>query len=153
MRANLLKIVLTIVAVTATGLEYTAITAVASVPAAQGQAAASQQETTPAPQKARRRRSPRRGSQMMKGVPKGMDKCLAHLSEMAAKDPMTPYEGHPEEIVNNGLLWDDPKSKCSIGSDADLRRKVFDMATAWRMNDSAKVQSLLEEIKSAAPGQ
>ena len=87
----------------------------------------------------------------MRGVPTGVQNCLDHLIEMASADPLIPYEGHPQEIINNGLLWNDPKSKCSVASDASLRGKVFDVSTAWRMNDAAKVRSLLQEIKSAAP--
>ena len=87
----------------------------------------------------------------MRGVPSGMKNCLDHLSQMAANDPLIDYEGHPSEIINNGLLWNDPKSKCSVGSDSALRLKVSNLATAWKMKDAAKVRSLLDEIKSAAP--
>lgn len=87
----------------------------------------------------------------MRGVPSGMKNCLDHLTQMAANDPLIDYEGHPSEIINNGLLWNDPKSKCSVGSDSSLRLKVSSLATAWMMKDAARVRSLLEEIKSAAP--
>jgi hypothetical protein len=70
---------------------------------------------------------------------------------MAAKDPLIPYEGHPSEVVNNGLLWNDPKSKCSVGSDENMREKVFDLASAWRMNDAAKVRSILQELEGMSP--
>lgn len=83
----------------------------------------------------------------MKGVPSGVPNCIKHLSEMASKDPLPAYEGHPEEIVNNGLLWNDPKSKCSVGSDENMRKKIADMANAWRMKDAAKVRSILQELE------
>lgn len=86
----------------------------------------------------------------MKGVPSGVPNCLKHLSEMASKDPLPPYEGHPEEIVNNGLMWNDPKSKCSVGSDDAMRKKIADMAKAWRLKDSAQVRALLADLESAA---
>ena len=88
---------------------------------------------------------------VMRGVPSGVQACLEHLSQMAATDPMTPYEPHPAEIINNGLLWNDAKSKCSIGADPQLRLKVSALATAWRQKNAQTVKSLLEEIKSAAP--
>lgn len=84
-------------------------------------------------------------------VPKGVQKCLDHLIEMANTEPMTPYEGHPRKIINQGLLWNDPKSNCSIGTDQTLRTKLADLSTAWMVKDTAKVRSLLTEIKSAAP--
>jgi hypothetical protein len=88
-------------------------------------------------------------SKAMRGIPTGVQACLDHLIQMASTEPMTAYQGHPEEIVNNGLLWNDPKSKCYIG-DAN-RLKVADMATAWRQKNADKVKSLLQELKSAAP--
>lgn len=87
----------------------------------------------------------------MAGVPSGVGNCVKHLSEMAAKDPLIPYEGHPAEIVNNGLLWNDPKSKCSVGSDENMRQKVFELASVWRMNDAAKVRSILQELEGMSP--
>ena len=87
----------------------------------------------------------------MAGVPTGVQNCLDHLIEMASADPLIAYEGHPSEIINNGLLWNDPKSKCSVGADSSLRLKVSNLATAWQQKDAATVRSLLQEIKSAAP--
>jgi hypothetical protein len=87
----------------------------------------------------------------MHGVPSGVGNCLKHLSEMASKDPLISFEGHPEEIVNNGLLWNDPKSKCSVGSDENMRKKLFDLTTAWRLKDAATVRSLLQELETMAP--
>jgi hypothetical protein len=100
--------------------------------------------------KAPAKKKTRAKGKAMRGVPTGVPACLDHLIEMASADPMTPYEGHPQEIINNGLLWNDAKSKCSIGSDA-LRLKVSEAATAWRLKNAEKVKSLLQEIKSAAP--
>jgi hypothetical protein len=92
----------------------------------------------------------RKGSMAMRGVPNGVPNCLKHLAKMAEKDPLINYDGHPSEIVNNGLMWNDPKSHCSIGSDDAMRKKVADLANAWRMKDGAKVRSLLDELQSAA---
>jgi 3-oxoacyl-ACP reductase-like protein len=103
--------------------------------------------TKPAPKKVIHRKKPN----AMTGIPSGVANCVKHLSEMAAKDPLIAYEGHPSEIVNNGLLWNDPKSKCSVGSDENMRQKVFDLATAWRMNDAAKVRSILQELEGMSP--
>jgi len=87
----------------------------------------------------------------MTGIPTGAQNCIDRLTEIAAADPLPSYEGQPEQIINDGLMWSDEKSKCSIGSDAALRLKVFDLSNAWRLNDAAKVRSLLAEIKQAAP--
>ncbi len=87
----------------------------------------------------------------MAGVPSGLSNCIKHLSEMASKDPLIAFEGHPEEVVNNGLLWNDPKSKCSVGSDENMRKKIFELTTAWRMNDAAKVRSILQELEGMSP--
>lgn len=92
----------------------------------------------------------RKASQAMRGVPNGVPNCIKHLAKMAEKDPLINYDGHPSEIVNNGLMWNDPKSHCSIGSDDAMRKKVAELANAWRMKDGAKVRSLLEELGSAA---
>ena len=70
---------------------------------------------------------------------------------MAAKDPLIAYEGHPEEVINNGLLWNDPKSKCSVGSDENMRKKVADLASKWRMHDAAAVRSILQELEGMSP--
>ncbi len=118
-------------------------------------AAPAKSEQTMAPAKKMGGRKPRAGKKAspkkMAGVPSGVQACLDHLSQMAATEPMTPYEGHPAEIINNGLLWNDAKSKCSIGTDSQLRLKVVNLSTAWRQKNAEKVKSLLEEIKSAAP--
>lgn len=100
-------------------------------------------------QKTSVKRKTRGKGKAMRGVPSGVQACLDHLIKMASTEPMTPYEGHPQEIINNGLLWNDPKSKCFIG-DAN-RLKVLEAATAWRQKNAEKVKSLLQELKSAAP--
>ena len=82
----------------------------------------------------------------MAGVPSGVPNCIKHLTQMAAKDPLIDYDGHPSEIVNNGLLWNDPKSKCSVASDEAKKKKVLDLANAWRRKDAAQVRSLLQEL-------
>jgi hypothetical protein len=143
MRAKLVTISLTLFVAATLLFEVSAFTALAQD---------SPTDTT-APQKASRKKVTKRGSKakMMKGVPKGVTACLEHLTEMASQDPLPAYEGHPEEIVNNGLMWNDPKSKCSIGTDQALRNKVSQLANAWRMKKADEVRSLLQEIKSAAP--
>lgn len=92
------------------------------------------------------------GGAAMKGVPSGVPNCVDHLIKMASTDPLIAYEGHPSEIINDGLLWNDPKSKCSVGSDQGIRDKVQAVALAWNLKDAAKVRSLLEELKSATGG-
>ena len=92
----------------------------------------------------------RKASMAMRGVPNGVPNCIKHLAKMAEKDPLINYDGHPSEIVNNGLMWNDPKSHCSIGSDDAMRKKVVELANAWRMKDSATVRSLLAELGSSA---
>lgn len=88
----------------------------------------------------------KKASTAMKGVPSGVPNCLKHLAKMAEKDPLIDYDGHPSEIINGGLLWNDPKSHCSIGSDEAMRKKVIELAGAWRTKDGAKVRSLIEEL-------
>ena len=116
-------------------------------------AAAPAQAATPAAKPAAKKTVPhkKKAAAAMAGVPSGVGTCIKHLSEMAAKDPLIAYEGHPEEIVNNGLLWNDPKSKCSVASDADMRKKVADLAAKWRMHDAAAVRSILQELEGMSP--
>jgi len=105
----------------------------------------------PAAEKKPAARKPRpKKTNAMKGVPSGIPNCIKHLSEMAAKDPLIAYEGHPEEVINNGLLWNDPKSKCSVGSDENMRKKVAELAQAWRMKDASKVRSIIQELEGMA---
>jgi hypothetical protein len=82
----------------------------------------------------------------MAGVPSGVPNCIKHLTQMAAKDPLIDYEGHPSEIINGGLLWNDPKSHCSIGGDEAIKKKVVELAGAWRRKDASQVRSLLGEL-------
>ena len=100
--------------------------------------------TKPKP-KPKRKASPR-----MAGVPKGVPACIKHLAKMAEKDPLIDYDGHPSEIINGGLLWNDPKSRCSVAADEAMKKKVLDVAAAWRKKDGATVRSLLAELESAA---
>jgi hypothetical protein len=86
----------------------------------------------------------------MHGVPNGVPACIKHLQQMAEKDPLIGYEGHPSEIVNNGLLWNDPKSHCSCTSDEAMKKKVVQLANLWRVKDAATVRSMLAEMASAS---
>ncbi|MEW6209882.1 MAG: hypothetical protein AB1631_16070 [Acidobacteriota bacterium] len=114
-------------------------------------AALSQTATAPAPTKAPAQAKKRPRKKAETGIPKGVHNCIDALIKMAAADPLINYEGRPSDIINNGLLWNDPKSKCSIGDNKDLRLKLLDVANAWRKKDAASVRSLLAEVKSAAP--
>src|SRR6185436_6805690 len=146
MRSKLVVFGITAVAVLALSLEASpqAVAQNANKPAAPKKSKAAA-KPAPAPTMAATAEKPaakkpvrrKKKTTAMKGVPSGVANCLKHLSEMAAKDPLIAYEGHPEEIVNNGLLWNDPKSKCSIGSDESMRKKVADLAKAWRMKDAS----------------
>jgi hypothetical protein len=111
------------------------------------------QATAPAEKPAAKKpvRRAKKKTMAMKGVPSGVGNCIKHLSQMASKDPLIAYEGHPEEIINNGLLWNDPKSKCSVGSDENMRKKVAELASAWRMKDASKVRSIVAELEAMAP--
>jgi hypothetical protein len=86
----------------------------------------------------------------MAGVPRGVPNCIKHLSQMAAKDPLIDYDGHPSEIINGGLLWGDPKSHCSVASDDAMKKKVLDLAAAWRKKDATQVRSILGELEASA---
>ncbi|HST23665.1 MAG TPA: hypothetical protein VLR90_21330 [Blastocatellia bacterium] len=103
----------------------------------------------PAMAKPRKKRVRKPGKKMMAGVPMGVENCLNHLAKMAAADPLIDYEGHPSEIINNGLLWNDPKSKCAV-TDEGQRKKIFELAKAWRMKDASAVRSLLQEMGATA---
>lgn len=83
---------------------------------------------------------------VMAGVPRGVPACIKHLAQMAAKDPLIDYDGHPSEIINGGLLWNDPKSHCSIAGDEAIKKKVVELAAAWRRKDASQVRSLLQEL-------
>jgi hypothetical protein len=70
---------------------------------------------------------------------------------MAASDPLPDYEGRPSQIINNGLLWTGANAKCPV-SDQAQRTKIFEVSTAWRMKDAAKVRSLLSELGATGTG-
>lgn len=106
---------------------------------------------TPPAKKNVRRRVRRGGARSKRGVPTGVQNCIDRLIELATPDPLVAYDGQPSEIVNNGLMWNDSKSKCSVGADTSLRLKITNLATAWNQKEADKVRSLLQEIKSAAP--
>ncbi len=89
---------------------------------------------------------PKKKKAVMAGVPKGVPACIKHLTQMAAKDPLIDYDGHPSEIINGGLLWNDPKSQCSVAGDEATKKKVLALADAWRRKDAAQVRSLLQEL-------
>ena len=106
------------------------------VPAGQGTMAA---KPKPKPK-------PKPKGSAMAGVPKGVPACIQHLTKMAEKDPLIDYDGHPSEIINGGLLWNDPKSHCSVASDEAMKKKVIELAGAWRRKDAGQVRSLLQEL-------
>jgi hypothetical protein len=115
------------------------------------ESALSQTAAAPAPTKAPAQAKKRPRKKAETGIPKGVHNCIDALIKMASADPLINYEGRPSDIINNGLLWNDPKSKCSIGDNKDLRLKLLNVANAWRKKDAASVRSLLGEVKSAAP--
>ena len=140
MRAKLVTLGLAVVVAAALVFEASAITSVNQ-----------ENANMAAPAKPRKKRMRKPGNRMMTGVPMGVENCLNHLAKMAAADPLIDYEGHPSEIVNNGLLWNDPKSKCAV-SDEGQRKKIFELASAWRMKDASKVRSLLQEMGATSSG-
>ncbi|MEW6127657.1 MAG: hypothetical protein AB1757_11525 [Acidobacteriota bacterium] len=77
--------------------------------------------------------------------------CVDQLIKLAEKDPLIAYEGKPEDLVNNRLLWNDPKSKCYVGGEQAMRNKLLELANTWRKKDAATVRSMLQEIKSSLP--
>jgi hypothetical protein len=79
-------------------------------------------------------------------VPKGVPGCVKQLTQLAAKDPLVDYDGRPSDIINGQLLWNDPKSRCSVADDQMKKQKVLDLAGAWRRKDAATVRSLLAEL-------
>jgi hypothetical protein len=79
-------------------------------------------------------------------VPKGIPGCIKQLTQLARKDPLIDYDGRPSAIINGQLLWNDPKSRCSVADDEAKKKKVLDLASAWRRKDATQVRSLLEEL-------
>lgn len=97
-------------------------------------------------------RPPRRRNGGGKGqIPKGVQACIDRLIQIAGADPLPEYGGEAEKIINDGLLWNDPKSRCSIGDNQSLRLKIAELVKAWRLKDASTARQLLQEIKSAAP--
>ena len=92
----------------------------------------------------------RKASQRMAGVPQGVPACLKHLAKMAEKEPLIDYDGHPSEIINGGLLWNDPKSRCSVAADEAMKKKAIELAGAWRKKDAAQVRSLIAELEAGS---
>jgi hypothetical protein len=141
MRSKLLTLFLTVAVVTALATEFSSVAFArqenANKPAA------------PAKKAMKKKRKPGGSARQMAGVPMGVENCLNHLAKMAAADPLIDYEGHPAEIVNNGLMWNDPKSKCAV-SDPAQRKKIYDMAEAWHKKDAAKVRQILGELGANA---
>lgn len=88
----------------------------------------------------------RKKASAMAGVPRGVPACIKRLTQLAAKDPLIDYDGRPSEIINGGLLWADPKSHCSVADDEAKKKKVLDLAGAWRRKDASQVRSLLQEL-------
>lgn len=115
-------------------------------PAAAKPAPAATPEQTTMAAKPKPKPKPKKKAAAMAGVPKGVPACIKHLTDMAAKDPLIAYDGHPSEIINGGLLWNDPKSRCSVGGDEAMRKKVVELAGAWRRKDASQVRSLLQEL-------
>ena len=138
MKAKLVTLGLAVVVAVALVFEVSAITS-----------ANQENANAAATAKPRKKRVRKPGKRMMAGVPMGVENCLNHLAKMAAADPLIDYEGHPSEIINNGLLWNDPKSKCAV-SDEGQRKKIFELAKAWRMKDASAVRSLLQEMGATA---
>ena len=138
MKAKLVTLGLAVVVAVALVFEVSAITS-----------ANQENANIAATAKPRKKRVRKPGKRMMAGVPMGVENCLNHLAKMAAADPLIDYEGHPSEIINNGLLWNDPKSKCAV-TDEGQRKKIFELANAWRMKDASKVRSLLQEMGATA---
>lgn len=99
----------------------------------------------------------KKAKRVKKAAPKGAQAatspagCVDQLIKLAEKDPLIDYEGRPEDIVNNKLLWNDPKSKCYVGGEQAMRNKLLELANTWRRKDAAAVRSMLQEIKSSVP--
>ena len=89
---------------------------------------------------------PKKRASSMGGIPKGVPGCVKQLTQLAAKDPLIDYDGRPSAIINGGLLWNDPKSRCSVADDEAKKKKVLDLAMAWRRKDATQVRSLLQEL-------
>jgi hypothetical protein len=100
--------------------------------------------------KAKKHSAPKHHSETV-GIPSGAGNCVAKLEQLASKEPLTPYEKGPDQIINNGLLWDNPHSKCSVGSDQAVRNKVFAVATAWQKKSADELKTALADLKNSVP--
>src|SRR5262249_48849912 len=107
-----------------------------------------QNENKPAPAK-KARKPKKKASGGTASIPTGTQNCLNRLATLAAQEPLPSYAGAPEPIINNGMLWNDPKAKCAA-TDQAQREKLSDLATAWHQKDAAKVRSTLQELGAAA---
>src|SRR5215467_6649668 len=96
---------------TAVALLVTTMLAIEITPAA----AMAQNSNASTGNKTTHHRRARTKGKAMRGVPHGVGACNEHLQQMAQADPLIAYEGHPQEVINNGLLWNNPKSHCSVG--------------------------------------
>jgi hypothetical protein len=134
-------------AVAAPAFEASATARAQQQGAGQTGVSSAQQQTTPATQ---RRRPRRRQGRAATGIPSGVENCLNRLATLAAADPLINYEGQPSNIINNGLLWNDPKSKCSLGDDAARRKQVFELSNAWRTKNAEQVRSILTSMGATA---
>jgi hypothetical protein len=83
-------------------------------------------------------------------MPVGVKKAVMRLKELAGKDPLITYEGEPRYIINDGLLWDNKRSKCSVGNNPGMRLKLSKLATAWQQRDSQQVRALLDQVQVEA---
>ena len=149
MKDKLMKVLLSSTVIVLLGIP--AVANAGNIQADQMKAAEPAKTMAPKKAKAKKPKAKKPGAMSMTGVPKGCQACLDHLIKMAAADPLIAYEGHPEEVLNGGLLWNSPESKCSLGADIELRKKGLALSIAWRKKDAAAVRSLLQELKSAAP--
>ena len=85
------------VAILAVGVAFLCLCA-SSTLAHPPQTAPAKSEQTMAPMKKKaggQKAGKKPKAKVMRGVPAGVPACLEHLSQMAATEPMTPYEGHP----------------------------------------------------------
>src|SRR5687768_4449562 len=149
MKDKMMKVLLSLTVIVLLGVPAVANTG--TIQAEQMKPAEPAKTMAPKKAKAKKPRAKKGSSMRMAGVPKGVQACLDHLVKMAEKDPLIDYEGHPSEIINGGLMWNSPESRCSLGDSMDLRKKAADVAAAWRRKDAATVRSLLQELKSSAP--
>lgn len=141
-------IAIALFAIAAPAYEASATVGAQQASAGQTGVSTAQQPTTPATPRRRPRRKKARAAAT--GIPTGVENCLNRLATLAAADPLPDYEGQPSDIINNGLLWNDAKSKCSIGDDAARRRQLFELSNHWRMKHTDEVRKLLSDMGATA---